>query len=103
MSGEISVNTTAVSSPATDRSVANPPAAAIVPAITSSAATAGSSPAFPNPEIAIDPALGIAVLEFRDTAGTVVNSIPSQRQIDAYLQAQGTQNPTAPPAAAARG
>jgi len=37
-----------------------------------------------NPSLHLDPALGLVVIEFRDAAGEVTASIPSQRQIDAY-------------------
>lgn len=39
-----------------------------------------------NPSLHLDPALGLVVIEFRDEAGEVTASIPSQRQIDAYRQ-----------------
>ena len=37
-----------------------------------------------NPSLRLDPALGLVVIEFRNDAGSVTHSIPSQRQIDAY-------------------
>ena len=38
----------------------------------------------PNPQMRLDPALGLVVIEFRDTSGAVTTSIPSQRQLSAY-------------------
>ena len=38
----------------------------------------------PNPQLRLDPALGLVVIEFRDTDGAVTSSIPSQRQLNAY-------------------
>jgi hypothetical protein len=37
-----------------------------------------------NPSLRLDPALGIVVLEFRNDAGAVTTSVPSQRQLQAY-------------------
>lgn len=39
----------------------------------------------PNPNLRLDPALGLVVIEFRnDTSDAVTTSIPSQRQLQAY-------------------
>jgi hypothetical protein len=43
-----------------------------------------------NPSLRLDPALGIVVLEFRNDAGTVTTSIPSQRQLQAYQKWDAT-------------
>jgi hypothetical protein len=51
---------------------------------------AAASPA-PNPSLQLDPALGLVVIEFRNHAGDVTTSIPSQRQILAYQRWQTTQ------------
>jgi hypothetical protein len=37
-----------------------------------------------DPSLRLDPALGIVVLEFRNNAGVVTTSVPSQRQLQAY-------------------
>ncbi len=38
-----------------------------------------------NPNLRLDPALGLVVIEFRDDAsGAITTSIPSQRQLEAY-------------------
>ncbi len=42
----------------------------------------------PNPSMRIDPALGLVVIEFRDTAGRVTEQLPDPRQLDAYRVAQ---------------
>jgi hypothetical protein len=38
----------------------------------------------PNPALELDAALGLVVIEFRNGAGTVTSSIPTQQQLDAY-------------------
>lgn len=45
---------------------------------------AQSASPMPNPQLRLDPALGLVVIEFRDASGTVTTSIPSQRQLNAY-------------------
>jgi hypothetical protein len=39
----------------------------------------------------LDPALGLVVIEFRNDAGAVTDSIPSERQLEAYQRWQTTQ------------
>jgi hypothetical protein len=53
----------------------------------------GGAPPVVNPSLHLDPALGLVVLEFRDEAGQVTGSIPSQRQIEAYHRASGQSVP----------
>ena len=38
-----------------------------------------------NPSLLLEPSLGLVVIQFRDAAGAVTLSIPSARQIAAYL------------------
>jgi hypothetical protein len=38
----------------------------------------------PNPTLALNAALGLVVIEFRNTAGAVVSTIPTTQQIQAY-------------------
>jgi hypothetical protein len=38
----------------------------------------------PNPSMQLDPALGLVVIEFRSASGAVTDSIPSERQLEAY-------------------
>lgn len=45
---------------------------------------AQSASPMPNPQLRLDPVLGLVVIEFRDSSGTVTTSIPSQRQLNAY-------------------
>lgn len=39
-----------------------------------------------NPQLRIDPALNIVVLEFRGADGAVRHSLPTARELDAYRQ-----------------
>lgn len=41
------------------------------------------SPA-PNPSLQLNAALGLVVIEFRNSAGTVTSSIPTAQQLEAY-------------------
>jgi hypothetical protein len=43
---------------------------------------------YTNPNLHLDASLGLVVIEFRDDAGAITSSIPSQRQIDAYRMHQ---------------
>jgi hypothetical protein len=43
-----------------------------------------SGPPPPSPTLRYDASLGILVIEFHNDAGQVSNSIPTQRQLDAY-------------------
>jgi hypothetical protein len=53
------------------------------------------SPA-PNPSLQLDPVLGLVVIEFRNDAGNVTTSIPSERMIQAYQRWQNTHFGPAP-------
>jgi len=55
-----------------------------------SAQSAAPKPAhfFVNPDYQFNPALGLVVVQFHDASGNVVNSIPNQRQLDAYKAQQ---------------
>jgi hypothetical protein len=50
----------------------------------SAIAGGGASASLPNPRAQFDPSLNLVVLEFDGSAGQVVNSIPSQSQLNAY-------------------
>ena len=50
----------------------------------------------PNPNLLLDPVLGLVVIEFRNDAGDVTTSIPSERQIQAYQRWQATHFGPAP-------
>jgi hypothetical protein len=41
-------------------------------------------PLFVNPSFQFDPTVGIVVIDFHNDSGVVTNSIPSQRQLEAY-------------------
>jgi hypothetical protein len=76
------------------------------PALLSAAETvaaAAQGPFSPNPSSYIDPALGIVVIEFHNSAGKVAATIPTPRQLAAYRQAAApvgrtTTAEAAPPA-----
>jgi hypothetical protein len=49
-----------------------------------------------NPNLHLDAALGLVVIEFRDESGRLTSTIPSQRQIEAYrAHAQAPPGPVA--------
>lgn len=64
------------------------PAAPTPPAAAAAHAPPPLPPIGPNPRLRLDPALGIVVMEFLDSAGKVARSAPSQAQLDAYRNAQ---------------
>jgi hypothetical protein len=43
---------------------------------------------YANPSLRLDAALGLVVIEFRNDAGSVTSSIPSERQLQAYRMHQ---------------
>jgi hypothetical protein len=57
----------------------------------------------PNPSLQLDPALGLVVIEFRNDAGAVTSSIPSERQLQAYQRWAATHFGPAPPGMPATG
>ena len=66
------------------------------PAPAPAAPAAKPVPLFVNPSFQFDPTVGLVVLEFHDNTGAVSNSIPSQRQLEAYRTGQETP-PTGQP------
>jgi hypothetical protein len=42
------------------------------------------APLYVNPDIKFDPSVGLVVIEFHNDTGKLVDSIPNQRQLDAY-------------------
>jgi hypothetical protein len=54
-------------------------------------------PLFVNPSFQFDSTVGLVVIDFRDTNGTVTNSIPSQQQLDAYRSHLATPPGDQPP------
>ena len=56
-------------------------------------------PLFVNPSFQFDPTVGLLVIDFRDTNGTLTNSTPSQQQLDAYRSHRATPPGEQPPQA----
>ena len=54
-------------------------------------------PLFVNPSFQFDSTVGLVVIDFHDTNGTVTNSIPSQQQLDAYRSHLATPPGEGPP------
>jgi len=82
--------------------MANGGVASVPPAVTTPlsdmAVPTQSQSSSPNPTLQLNAALGLVVIEFRNDAGTVTNSIPSQQQLDAYRlwQTAGIGSPPDP-------
>jgi hypothetical protein len=57
--------------------------------VPSGPAESGTPPAWPNPSLRLDPALGIVVMEFRDRAGGVQATLPTERELAAYRATAG--------------
>ncbi len=72
-----------------DASAGAAPAAAANPAAT---------PHLLNPDFHLDPGLNIVVLQFFNTNGDLTQSIPSQKQLDAYRADGGVTQAHSPPA-----
>jgi hypothetical protein len=83
MSGDLSVQPNApVAAPVR----VQPPAQASGAALANDQHTtlASASPDLPNPRLTVAPGLNRVVLEFFDSSGALTNTIPSQKQLDAY-------------------
>jgi len=91
MSSDISVTRTIVQ-PASVESARErpPPPVQPFPADRSPEKLAPLAP--PNPSLRLDPELEIVVLEFRDEAGQVRNTIPTEQQLAAYRAWDRTQS-----------
>ena len=50
----------------------------------------------PNPTLRLEPGLALVVIEFRDGAGKVRDTIPTQAQLDAYRSSQRASNAPVP-------
>jgi hypothetical protein len=94
--GRHSVSGNFAIAPVTSVQAAQPSRGVTVPAPAASAPslTGASGPPPVNPGLHLDPALNIVVLQFYDSKGDVTQSIPSQKQLQAYQQDSG-QPPTA--------
>lgn len=60
-------------------------------------AAVADSKQFPNPTLRLDPGLALVVIEFRDGAGEVRDTIPTQAQLDAYRSWERNKSGTPPP------
>jgi|GEM_PF-2457448 len=87
------------------RTTPTPPAAAPMRSAASpdAAARIAPAPALPNPRLRLEPALGLVVLEFRDNAGEIASTIPTQRELDAYRSAAWSSAPATQASSASRG
>jgi hypothetical protein len=60
------------------------------PISTPSHAQLAPSSHLPNPNLRLDATLGLVVIEFRNERGAITESIPSERQLEAYQRWQTT-------------
>jgi hypothetical protein len=68
-----------------------PPKAAATPeAPPATVAQVKAPKLYVSPDYRFDPTTGLVVIEFHDKSGNLTNSIPSQRQLDAYRTGQQT-------------
>jgi len=65
------------------------PTAASISTPPDTRATINAGPPAINPSEHVDPALNLVVLQFFDAQGDLEQSIPSQKQLDAYRQDAG--------------
>ena len=83
---------------------ASPPGSTPAQPPSAAAAAAKPVPLFVNPSFEFDPTVGMVVIAFHNDTGAVTNSIPSQRQLEAYRNHQetppGEQGPSIPKASA---
>jgi hypothetical protein len=77
-------------------SVSNRAAASTTQSPSAASASSGSGPPLVNPGLHLDPALNIVVLQFFDSKGDVTQTIPSQKQIQAYQQEAGQKTESQP-------
>jgi hypothetical protein len=50
----------------------------------------------PNPNLRLDPALGLVVMEFRHAPWAVETTIPTWRELEAYRSAAQEKSPSTP-------
>jgi hypothetical protein len=100
LAGDLSITPAALASADTARTTAADAASialnAVPPRVAASATTAAtvatSSTAPPlNPGLHLDLALNVVVLQFFDAKGNVTQTIPSQKQLEAYQADSGTK------------
>jgi hypothetical protein len=96
MSSELTVQSVAAARTTSDAVVEV--RAAVQPASAPVRSTAATR--MPNPNLRLDPPLGIVVIEFRnDTSGVITTSIPSERQLAEYQRWDVTHFGPTPPVA----
>lgn len=72
-----------------------PPRGAAAPVASAEPVTDAGKP-MPNPTLRLDPELALVVIEFRDGAGKVRDTIPTEAQLEAYRASQRTSSAPAP-------
>lgn len=95
LSGVSAISPAASVQPAISDRGAGPATQAPSPAPASLPGASGPPPV--NPGLHLDPALNIVVLQFFDSKGDVTQTIPSQKQIQAYQQEAGQKTDKAAP------
>jgi hypothetical protein len=93
LAGDIAVTQAAAVPQATPYRVAAPQAGAAAP-VTDGAITVSNGPPLANPSLHLDLALNLVVLQFFNAQGLVTQSIPSQKQLEAYQQEGPDANQT---------
>jgi hypothetical protein len=86
MPNDLSIPAVAQPNPGSSAAAPSKPAVAAAP-VEQTTPTATDAP---NPTLALNAALGLVVIEFRNSTGAVVSSIPTTRQIQAYQAWQDT-------------
>ena len=95
MSSDLTVHAAAAMHVGND-TTGEPKVAAPQPPVLQPPAPSPSQHANPNPTLRLDPALGLVVIEFHNSDGTVTTSIPTQRQLEAYQRWETTRFGPAP-------
>ncbi len=83
MAGEIAA-TQAAAVPQAASYRAQPPQTGTAATVTDGAISVSNGPPLANPSLHLDLALNLVVLQFFNAAGEVTQSIPSQKQLEAY-------------------
>jgi hypothetical protein len=85
LAGDIAVTQAAAVPQATPYRPPTPQAGAAAP-VTDGAISVSNGPPLANPSLHLDLALNLVVLQFFNAQGEVTQSIPSQKQLEAYQQ-----------------
>jgi hypothetical protein len=97
MGNSLAVNPVGIAPAAIDRAGSGSAAAPQPLASSATPASAVASAPVSNPMLRVDPTLNLVVMEFYNTAGSMVQSIPSQQQLATYHALNATS--ATPPAA----